>query len=203
MKLFLSFVLLLAPIPALAGDPAAGDLSTTFTETQEASADLVGGDGGCITTSANIFVTRLRGSTSQSSPVVVRRIFVRNMTRMNTCTGALELSVNGSGPVENFFFWDSGASVGALLQLTNTVTGAVVPVRVDLVWTASGEKTDYRNETLRTRPDGTWDTESNFGMTVLSFTTGSVTDGAFQYALTSPSAYIAKNTRKTKTPITN
>ncbi len=176
-----------------------GELLTAWNEEQSASAVLSGGDGNCVVTSANIFVTRFRGGTSAGTSGEALRIFVFSMTRTNTCTGVLELNASGAGSVENFSFWDSGASVGALLQLTNTVTGAVVPVRIDLVWMASGEKTEYRNETTRTRPDGSWDTESNVGMSVLSSATGSVSDGAFQYALTNQGASISKNRRKTKT----
>lgn len=187
MKKFFSALLLLASVlalPALAGDSTTsgnGEFTSILAESA-AFATLRGGDGGCIETEVDVYASKAYRQINQEKGTTNLRVYVNSMTRRNVCTNTLEFSASGDGPVTSFAHGEGTASVAANIQVVDTVSGNSVPVWINLAWNAFGVRTDFNSEEKETYPEGFYNIRGTRYTSIVSSATGSVSDGAYEYA---------------------
>ncbi len=201
-NVFFSIVLLFASVSAFAGGTTSsgGTVYTSISNESFGYADLRGGDGGCIETETIMYATRSANRINFEKWIITTEVKIDSMVRRNTCTGVLEFSASGIGPVESFqhiastskdgVVTDAMASVVATVLVNDTVSGSRVPVRVSLIWTAFGVKTLLNHETKHIYPGGYWDLSALLrgSMYIESSVAGSLSDGVYEYAQTYASA---------------
>ena len=197
MKMFFSFLLSLASIPALAGDVSHADGPSQFfyNKSLGGRADLLGANDGCVHTSAFVQAFRAVDESHLGGPTTGTGVFLR-LTRQNTCSGVLELDASGGGPVEKFSLEKTAVFVRATVQVFDQVSNTHLSVQVKLVWNGFGERTESNSNVRRIQPDG-YREETRFNdVSTISSAVGSVSDGTYEYAEQYQSATIFRTETK-------